>query len=198
LLAGCTALKPADPLPPAHDHPFEPTSLPAAVAPPDGAPVLAVAPVRPGPVLDGRRMLYRDGAGRIAGFADNRWAALPEAQLGPWLVAALERAGGVSAVVVPGGRGSVDLLLEAELQVLLLDAEPTPGTQRIELRLQLVERRGRQVLATRRLVENEPLAEPGPSAAVAASGRALARLLDAAAEFVREHAPAWNGGRGDG
>ena len=186
LLAGCSALQPPPPSPPSHDHLLEPSTLPAALTPPPGAPALALAPVRPGPTLDGRRMLYRDASGRLLAFADNRWAAPPDAQLGHWLAVALERAGGVAAVIVPGGRGSADLLLETELVALELESAQEPGTLRIELRLQLLHARDRRVLATARLSESEPLATTGPAQAVAASGRALARLLDAAAAFVRD------------
>jgi ABC-type uncharacterized transport system auxiliary subunit len=174
LLAACTPLLPApQPIAPETRHVLEPTRLPEPRVTAPGAPRIAVLAVRPGPRLDGRAMLYRDASGRHAAFAANRWVAPPEAQLGDLLVAALERAGGVSAVIAPGGRGQAGLLLEAELLHL-------------ELRLQLLTGPGREVLATTRLEEREPLAAPGPAAMAVAAGRALERLLEASAGFVRE------------
>lgn len=185
--AACTPLLPTPaPVAPLHEHALRPDTLPAARPPAAAAPVLALAEVRAGPLLDGRRMLYRDRAGRVAAFAENRWTAPPEAQLAPWLVAALERAGGVAAVVAPGGHGVATLLLDAELLALQLDSEPVPGSVQLELRLQLVAARSRAVVATTRLRESETLAAAGPDAMAAAAGQALTRLLDASATFVRQ------------
>ena len=187
LLAACTPLLPApEPIAPETRHVLEPTRLPEPRVAASGAPRIAVLAVRPGPRLDGSAMLYRDASGRHAAFAANRWVAPPETQLGDLLVAALERAGGASAVIAPGGRGQAGLLLEAELLRLELDAAEEPGALHLELRLQLLAGPGREVLATTRLEEREPLAAPGPAAMAAAAGRALDRLLEASAEFVRE------------
>lgn len=183
----CTSLLPEPaPVTPLHEHALRPTTLPAARAPATGAPVLALAEVRAGPLLDGRRMLYRDRAGRLAAFVENRWAAPPEVQLATALVAALERAGGVAAVVAPGGHGIATLLLDAELLALHLDSEPPPGSVQLELRLQLVDARSRAVVATTRLRESAALAAAGPDALATAAGHALTRLLDASATFVRQ------------
>ncbi len=186
-LAACTPLLPTpSPAPPEAHHVLEPTTLPTPRDATDAAPRLAVASVRPGPRLDGREMLYRDAQGRAQSFAANRWIAPPEAQLGDWLVVALERAGGVSVVVAPGGRGRAALLLESELLLLELDSAEAPGTLRMELRLQLLTDPGREVLATVRLQEREALDTPGPEAMAGAAGRALQRLLEASAAFVRD------------
>jgi ABC-type uncharacterized transport system auxiliary subunit len=186
-LAACTPLLPTpSPAPPEAHHVLEPATLPAARGASDGAPRLAVIAVRPGPRLDGREMLYRDAQCRAHSFAANRWIAPPEAQLGDWLVSALERAGGVVAVIAPGGRGRAALLLESELLFLELDSAEAPGTLRVELRLQLLADPDREVLATVRLQELEALDAPGPAAMADAAGRALGRLLEASASFVRE------------
>lgn len=187
LVSACTPLLPTpEPVVAPSQHVLQPDTLPAEQAPRTGAPVLAVVAVSAGPLLDGRSMLYRDDSGRTFAFAEHRWLAPPEAQLTSWLVAAMERAGGVSAVVAPAGRGQASLLLDTELLTLHLDSEPAPGAVQLELRLQLVVSRSREVLATTRLREAEPLTETGPAAMAAASARALARLLDASAAFVRE------------
>jgi len=187
VITACTPLLPTpEPVTTAQQHELRPDALPLERAPMDGAPVLAVVAVSAGPLLDGRNMLYRDGAGQTAVFAEHRWAAPPEAQLGSWLVVALERGGGVAAVVAPGGRGQASLLLDAELLTLHLDSEPSPGTLQLEVRLQLITGRSREVVATTRLRETEPLEASGPRAMAAASGRALARLLDASTTFVRD------------
>ncbi len=187
LVSACTPLLPTpEPVVTPSQHVLHPDTLPAEQVPVSGAPVLAVVAVSAGPLLDGRSMLYRDSSGRTFAFAEHRWLASPEAQLATWLVAAMERAGGVAAVVAPAGRGQASLLLDAELLTLHLDSEPAPGAVQLELRLQLVVSRSREVLATTRLRETEPLTETGPAAMAAASGRALARLLDASAAFVRE------------
>ncbi len=193
----CTPLVPTPaPEPDETRHAFEPSALPAPRAAAPGAPHLVLAPVRAGARLDGRRMVYRGADGRRAAFVENRWVAPPEQELADWLVAALEAAGGVAAVIAPGGRGHAELLLEAELLRLELDAAPAPGALRLELRLQLVTARDREVLATTRLRESEPLDTPGPAAMAAASGRALARLLEAAAGFVRDAVPVAGSTRG--
>ncbi len=187
LFAACTPLLPVpEPLAPEARHVLEPTTLPEPRAAAPGAPRLAVLAVRPGPRLEGPAMLYRDAAGRRGAFAANRWIASPDAQLGDLLVAALERAGGVSAVIAPGGRGQAGLLLESELLRLELDAATQPGTLHLELRLQLLAGPSREVLATVRLVAQEPLDAAGPAAMAAAAGRALDRLLEASAGFVHE------------
>lgn len=193
-LAACTPLLPTpSPVPPETRHVLEPATLPAPRVAADRAPRLVVATVRPGPRLDGREMLYRDAQGRARGFAANRWIAPPEAQLGDWLVTALERAGGVSAVIAPGGRGRAELLLESELLRLELDNAEAPGALHVELRLQLLADPGREVLATVRLQEREALAVPGPAGMADAAGRALGRLLEASASFVREAVAAQSG-----
>jgi len=159
VITACTPLLPTpEPVTTAQQHELRPDALPLERAPMDGAPVLAVVAVSAGPLLDGRNMLYRDGAGQTAVFA----------------------------VVAPGGRGQASLLLDAELLTLHLDSEPSPGTLQLEVRLQLITGRSREVVATTRLRETEPLEASGPRAMAAASGRALARLLDASTTFVRD------------
>ncbi|MDX1593156.1 MAG: ABC-type transport auxiliary lipoprotein family protein [Gammaproteobacteria bacterium] len=186
-LAGCAPLLPTpETTETVARHAVRPDILPAPAPAVPGAPALAVAQLRRGPLIDDRAMVYVDAEGRRGTFVNNAWAAPPDLQLAEWLVAALERAGGTPAVVAPGGRGDAELLLEGELLRFELVAEPPPGSLRAELRLQLLTARGREVLATARLAESEPLAEPGPVAMGDAADRAVARLLDAGARFVRD------------
>jgi len=184
VLAGCAKFAPRSPEF-RHSHLLEPTTLPDVETVASSAPALQVVPVRAGANLDGTRLYYRRGDSKLSAYAQNTWASPPAEQLGRWLVTALERAGGVTQVVAPGGRGSSALRLESELLGLYHDVGVVPSEARIELRVQLVAQFGRQVLATRRFDIAVPVTSENPAGGVAATNLALARLLDEVAAFVR-------------
>jgi cholesterol transport system auxiliary component len=188
LLGGCTALQPPR---------AESTNLHVLGAAPMAMVararrdvVLEVAPPRAWPGFDTPQMAYVRQPYELDYFVANRWADTPARMLGPLLASALEQAGSFRAVVQMPSAVLADLRIETELIRLQQDFGTPPSRVELAVRVQLIDVRGRRILASRLFEETERARSDDASGGVRAANLALARLLDRVVDFCIEQSGA--------
>ena len=186
LLAGCSVL-PERPYIETLRFPLTPERLPPPAA---GRPrrVLLVRMMRAAPGLDvrGLRSIRRDGTEAVEFYAE--WVAPPaeaaEDALRRWLAASLR----FLAVVAPGTRARVDLVLESELTALVADLRRNEARAGLSVVLLREGGLSSDVVLQRAITGRAPLAGEQPAqmaaAMVAALGAALADLEAALAPYA--------------
>lgn len=191
LLLGCSAIpeRPSAQV----SYRLEPT-LPAPTAQAETLPLtLQVMLPKAGSSFDTDQIAYRRAPYRIDYYTQSRWAEPPTEMLGELMARALERAGLYRVVLGPHTRLPVDLRLHSELIALehvIHDSSPTQGSSvRLALRLQLVDARSSEVLATSNLEIVRPAFSADAPGAVAAANEAVREALESIIAFCREYSP---------
>ena len=183
-LGGCTALQRApSEAPNLHllaAKPMAPTAHPQRDL------VLEVSAPSSWPGFDTSAMAYVQRPYELNYFAANRWADTPARMLGPLLAQALEQSGGFKAVVRTPTGVRPDLRLDTEVVRLVQDFTARPSSAEFVLRIQLIDIRGKRVVATKLLVESEPAPTDNPDGGVTATNVALQRLLQQTVAFCNE------------
>jgi cholesterol transport system auxiliary component len=192
LAAGATAcsslLPPPAPAPSLHVLDARPAA--AAQAPQRRERVLEVSAPKAWPGFDTAQMAYTTKAHALDYYANNRWADAPARMIGPLIARAVEQTGAFRAVVQPPATVAADLRLSTELVRLQQNFAAKPSEVELVLRVQLVDMRGRVVVATRTFEATEAAPSEDPQGGVIAANRALERLLVQVAAFcVTESAP---------
>jgi len=143
--------------------------------------VLAVSAPRARAGFDTEQMAYVRRPHALEYFANNRWADAPSRMLAPLLAQTLEQR--FRVVVRAPSAVHADLRLETELVRLQHDFSTRPSRVELVLRAQLVDLRGRQVLAAAEFEEIEPAPSEDAYGGVIAANRALQRMLARVADF---------------
>lgn len=143
--------------------------------------VLAVSAPRARAGFDTEQMAYVRRPHALEYFANNRWADAPSRMLAPLLAQALEQR--FRVVVRAPSAVHADLRLDTELVRLQHDFTSRPSRVALTLRAQLVDLRGRQVLAAAEFEEIEPAPSEDAYGGVIAANRALRRMLRQVADF---------------
>ena len=133
--------------------------------------MLEVSAPRAWPGFDTAQMAYVRKPHELDYFATNRWADTPSRMLGPLLARALEQTGGFRAVVQAPSIVAADLRLVTELVRLQQNFATQPSRVEITLRVQLIDVRGRRVLATRDVRGDRKRAERDAYGGVIAANR---------------------------
>lgn len=182
LVAACASLLPP-PAPAPNLHVLD--AVPAATTPsPERRDlVLEVSAPKAWPGFDTAQMAYVKKPHALDYYANNRWADAPARMLGPSIARALEHTGAFRAVVQAPTTVAADLRLSTELVRLQQNFATKPSEVELVLHVQLVDVRGRRVVATRTLEATETAPSDDPYGGVIAANRALARLLAQVAEF---------------
>ena len=103
--------------------------------------------------------------------------------IGPLIARALEQTGAFGAVLQAPTTVAADLRLAAELVRLQQNFAAKPSTIELALHVQLVDVRGRRVLATRTFEATEVAPSEDAYGGVVAANRALGRVLAEVATF---------------
>jgi cholesterol transport system auxiliary component len=182
LLAACAALSPTPQESPALHL------LQAQPAAPQGWRrsdlVIEVAAPRAAPGFDTARIAYVERAYAVEYYSRSEWADEPARMLGPLLAHALDASGAFRAVVQGPTTVHADLRVETELVTLQQDFTGKPSRAELALRIQLVDARARQVVATLAIGEREPARSDDAYGGVTAMNVALGRALERAVGFV--------------
>lgn len=181
VLDGCAGLQPP---PPASPNVYVLAARPMAKAPrtPRNV-VLEVGEPHAWPGFDTPAMIYVQRPYTLESFATNRWADAPARMLAPLLAQALEQTGSFKAVVQSPSNVPADIRLEVELVRLQQNFGVRPSRSELALRLQLIEVRGRRVLATKSLEQTEDAPGDDPYGGVTAANVALQRIIEQVVDF---------------
>jgi len=145
--------------------------------------VLLVSEPRALAGFDTPRMAYVQKQHEINYFAASRWADTPARMLGPLIAHALEQTGGFRAVVQSSGTLPADLRLDIELVRLQQDFKTRPSRVQLTLRAQLVDVRGKRLLAEHQFDAVETASSDDAYGGVAAANRLVQRVLGELSEF---------------
>jgi len=181
LLAGCAGLQPVQ-APSPGLHVLQGAAA-VASAPVRRDLVLEVGVPRAWPGFDTPQMAYVQKPYALDYFANSRWADAPAHMLAPLLARALEQTGGFRAVVQTPGGVPADLRLSGELVRLQQNFMTRPSKVELTLRVELIDVRGRRVLAARVFDETEPAPTDDAYGGVTAANAALQRVLAQVAAF---------------
>lgn len=139
---------------------------------------LLVSPTQAPSFYDTQEIVYSPSAGLRARYQFHSWTERPGKSLGELLLARLARTPGLGTVASSTSGVKGELLLNTTLAEFYHDAATPPGTARVVLNAELVDR-GRRVLVARRSFERVVAAQtydaPG---AVQALNQAVTGMLD--------------------
>jgi cholesterol transport system auxiliary component len=182
LVAGCASLLPP-PSPAPNLHVLD--AVPAATTPsPERRDlVLEVSAPKAWPGFDTPQMAYVRKPHALDYYASNRWADAPARMIVPSIARALEQTGAFRAVVQAPTTVAADLRLSTELVRLQQNFAAKPSEVELALHVQVIDVRGRRVVATRTFEATEAAPSEDAYGGVIAANRALARVLAQVAAF---------------
>jgi cholesterol transport system auxiliary component len=182
VLAGaCTALKP----PQAENVSLYVLTPEARPAPTRGERdvVVEVAAPRAWPSAETTRIAYVRQPFEVEYFAASRWADTPPRMLAPLLARALEERGGFRAAIRAPSAVPADFRLDTEIIRLQQDFGVRPSRVDIMVRAQLIDIRGRRIVAGRAFAAMETADSETAAAGVVAANTALQRVLEQIVDF---------------
>ena len=145
--------------------------------------VLAVSLPRALSGFDTPQMAYVKQPFELNYFVASRWADTPARMLQPLIAQEMEQTESFRAVVQTTGAISADVRLDTELVRLEQDFKTQPSRVQITLRAQLIDVRGKRLLAAQQFDDVEIAASEDAYGGVTAANRMLQRVLEKLAEF---------------
>jgi len=137
-------------------------------------------------MYDTTQMAYTSKPYQIEYFIHHEWGATPAQMLLPLLGSTLEGTGYFSAILTPPYTGSYTYALRTQILELVQDFTTEPATLRLALRVDLIDGKSNQPIASRKISLSEPLQGKTPYAGVVAANDATAKALQQIAGFVLE------------
>lgn len=135
--------------------------------------------------FDTVRMAYLLRPHEVRYFAVHQWAETPARMVAAQLRRTLEKTGAWRAVVQAPVAVRSDVRLDVDQLVLLQDFTTHPSHVRLTLGMQLVDLKAQQVIGARRFEAIEAAPSDDPYGGVEAANRALSKLLDQVADWLR-------------
>ncbi len=140
--------------------------------------ILLVSPPTAKAGFDTPRMAYLLRPHEISYYADNQWVDTPERMLAPILAQAMEKSGLWKSVVQMPSMIRADYRLGADDLSLEQQFFSRPSRVRLALKLQLVEIKGRNIIASRDFEIWEEAPSDDPYGGVIAANRAVEKMLE--------------------
>lgn len=161
----------------------------------DGRPTTAVAPrssgrdliVSPQPaasVDDSFALAYSREANQRAAYQFATWSDRPSSRLAQLLVDRLAARRAFGSVSLAGRGVAGDLLLNITVNDFFHDATSSPGTARVDVAAELIDRNTRKLIARQTFVASAAVEQANSAAAAAALSEASTKLLDEMATWV--------------
>lgn len=145
--------------------------------------VLAVGVLRTRPGFDTPQMAYVQQPHELNYFVTSRWADTPARMLEPLIAQAIVQMESFRAVVQASGAIPADVRLDIELVRLQQDFKILPSRVQLTLRAQLIDVRGKRLLAAQQFDEVETATSEDAYGGVSAANRLVQRVLGELAEF---------------
>jgi cholesterol transport system auxiliary component len=145
--------------------------------------VMEVSVPRALPGFDTPQIVYVQQPHELNYFVTSRWADTPARMLEPLIAQAIVQTEGFKAVVQTSGVIPADVRLDTELVRLQQDFKTRPSRVQLTLRAQLVDVRGKRLLAAQQFDEVENADSEDAYGGVTAANRLLQRVLGKLAAF---------------
>lgn len=164
---------------------------PATAAPAGpGRDSLILPPVDAPDVHQALNLIYSRSPGTLAQYQYARWSDLPPRAFSALLRQRLAESGQFQAVAYLGSGVRGDWQLNTRLAEFHHDAASPPGTARVSLEAELVDRRDGHLVARQQFRAEAPVASFDAAGAARALGEASGRLLDDLAAWLARVRPA--------
>ncbi|HUL94059.1 MAG TPA: ABC-type transport auxiliary lipoprotein family protein [Burkholderiales bacterium] len=150
--------------------------------------VLLVAEASVSPFYDTQALVFSRVPVQRAYYQFAAWTERPGSRFTQLLTRRLDARGAFRAVAATTAGAKGDLVLNVRLEEFYHDASLSPGSVRIEVSVELVDRAQRAIVAQRRFARSAPTAADDAPAAVAAFDRAVTGLLDEVSAWVEDAA----------
>lgn len=145
--------------------------------------VMAVNMPQARPGFETAQIAYLQQPHELNYFANSRWTNTPARMLQPLLVQALEQSAAFRAVVQTGSAVPADMRLDLELIRLQHDFTAHPSRVQVTLQAQLIDLRGKRVLAVQQFDATENADTEDAYGGVGAANRLVQKVLGQVAEF---------------
>lgn len=145
--------------------------------------VLAVNMPQARPGFETAQIAYLQQPHELNYFVNSRWTSTPARMLQPLLLQALEQSAGFRAVVRTASAIPADVRLDIELIRLQHDFTTHPSRVQLTLQAQLIDVRGKRVLAVQQFDATENAGSEDAYGGVGAANRLVQRVLGQVTEF---------------
>jgi len=139
---------------------------------------LVVAPQPSAAVDDSFALAFSRAADQRAAYQFATWSDRPSSRLAQLLVDRLEARRAFASVALIGRGVAGDLQLNLTVNDFFHDAAASPGTARVEVSAELIDRTSRKLLARRSFSSTAPVAQANAAGAAAALSAASRAVLD--------------------
>jgi ABC-type uncharacterized transport system auxiliary subunit len=166
---------------------------PAAKAPPPAAPIdrtLLVNGVASDALYENRSLVYSRQPGQRAYYQFASWTDQPARRVALLTERRLEQRGSFRSVAPIESGASGDLLLTVTVDELLHDDATPPGSGRVAVTGELLQRSGRKIIARQQFVATVLAREESAEGAVAAISAAVSNAIDAIVLWAEDAARA--------
>lgn len=162
-------------------------ALPVAVARSNGR-ELVVAPQPSSSVDDSFSLAFSRQPGQRAAYQFASWSDRPSSRLAQLLVDRLAARRSFGSVALAGRGVAGDLLLNLSVSDFFHDATASPGTARVTIDVELIDRGARKLIARQSFAASAPVSAANSAAAAAALGAASTKVLDDVVAWVESKA----------
>jgi len=145
--------------------------------------VLAVNMPQARPGFETAQIAYLQQPHELNYFVNSRWTSAPARMLQPLLLQALEQSAGFRAVVRTASAIPADVRVDIELIRLQHDFTTHPSRVQLTLQAQLIDVRGKGVLAVQQFDATENAGSEDAYGGVSAANRLVQRVLGQVTEF---------------
>jgi cholesterol transport system auxiliary component len=177
LLAACVSLKVgSEASPQAQFRIVDAAPAPAPAARTNGRDLVIAA--QPSPALDDSFSLtFSRTAGQRAAYQFATWSERPSSRMAQLLVDRLAARRAFNSVALAGRGIAGDMLLNLTIADFYHDASATPGSARVEVSAELIDRSNRKLVARRTFSATAPVAQANAAGAAAALSEASSRVV---------------------
>jgi ABC-type uncharacterized transport system auxiliary subunit len=165
----------------------------AAKAPAPSAPIdrsLLVNGLASDAFYENRSLVYSRNPGQRAYYQFASWTDQPARRVALLTERRLEQRGSFRSVALIDSGASGDLLLTVIVDEMLHDDATPPGSGRVVVTGELLQRQGRRIIDRRKFVAAVPVREESAAGAVAAINAAASNVIDALVLWAEEAARA--------
>jgi cholesterol transport system auxiliary component len=149
---------------------------------------LVVAP-QPSPAVDDSFSLaYSRAPNQRAAYQFATWSERPSTRLSQLLVDRLAARRAFTSVALAGRGVAGELQLNLSVNDFFHDAASSPGTARVEVGAEMIDRATRKLIARQSFSATAPVTQADSAAAAAALSVASSRVLDQLVTWVESHA----------
>jgi cholesterol transport system auxiliary component len=138
------------------------------------------------PFYDTQSLVFSRAPGQRAYYQFAAWTERPGSRLTELLLRRLYARGSFRSVSATSAGAKGDLVLNTRLEEIYHDASASPGSVRIEMSAELVDRVQHAIVAQRSFAQSTPTGGDTAPAAVVAFDRALTTLLDEESAWVED------------